>query len=264
MTKEKTQHIHRLFSILLSIVIVIAGICLIAACVGIYKSGDQPFSREAVARAFTPIAIPVYLCLILTIIGFIWELISPISFKKAKTDRPYRLILERLQENRDMSQCDTTIREAIATEHKKRRQLSIISTAIICIASVIFLIYACNSNNFDNTDSNGSVIKAMWVLIPCMAAAFACGLFCIINNEKSLKAEIELIKQAPVSDRTSSAKEGSKESNNADNSARNTMIIRVVVLAAAVALVLIGYFTGGTADVLTKAINICTECIGLG
>lgn len=264
MTKEKTQHIHRLFGILLSIVIVIAGICLIVACVDIYRSGDQPFSREAVAKAFKPIAIPVYLCLILTIIGFIWELISPISFKKAKSDKPYRLILDRLQESRDMSQCDTTIREAISTEHRKRKQLSIISTAIICIASVIFLIYACNSNNFDNTDINGSMIKAMWVLVPCMAAAFACGLFCIINNEKSLKAEIDLIKQVPVSSKTRSAKEGSLESKNTDNSARNTMIIRVVVLAAAVALIMFGYFADGTVDVLTKAINICTECIGLG
>ncbi|MBQ8324841.1 MAG: thioredoxin [Clostridia bacterium] len=32
----------------------------------------------------------------------------------------------------------------------------------------------------------------------------------------------------------------------------------------AVALIVLGRTSGGAADVLTKAINICTECIGLG
>ena len=36
------------------------------------------------------------------------------------------------------------------------------------------------------------------------------------------------------------------------------------ILAAAVLLLIWGFVSGGAADVLTKAINICTECIGLG
>ena len=40
--------------------------------------------------------------------------------------------------------------------------------------------------------------------------------------------------------------------------------IRYALLIAAAALALFGFFSGGTADVLTKAVNICTECIGLG
>ena len=257
MTKENTQRIHRIFSILLSVVIVIAGLCLIVACVGIYQSGDKPFSREAVAKAFKPIAIPVYLCLILTIIGFIWEFFSPLSFKKAKSNKPYRLILSRLQETHDISTCDTSLRDAISAEQKKRKKLSIISTVIICAAGIIFLIYACNSGNFDKTDINGSMIKAMWVLIPCLAVSFACGLFTIISNDKSLRAEIELMKKIPVL-------KGSSKPENTEISSRKTMIIRAVILIAAVALILLGYFSDGTADVLTKAINICTECIGLG
>lgn len=40
--------------------------------------------------------------------------------------------------------------------------------------------------------------------------------------------------------------------------------LRWVLLAVAVALILWGFLAGGADDVLTKAVNICTECVGLG
>ncbi|MBQ8683609.1 MAG: thioredoxin [Clostridia bacterium] len=40
--------------------------------------------------------------------------------------------------------------------------------------------------------------------------------------------------------------------------------MRYGVLAVGLALLVYGFATGGIADVLTKAVNICTECIGLG
>lgn len=40
--------------------------------------------------------------------------------------------------------------------------------------------------------------------------------------------------------------------------------LRVVLLACAVGLLALGAANGGMRDVLVKAINICTECIGLG
>ena len=41
-------------------------------------------------------------------------------------------------------------------------------------------------------------------------------------------------------------------------------ILRAVVLIAAVLLIIAGIVNGGALDVLVKAINICTECVGLG
>lgn len=43
-----------------------------------------------------------------------------------------------------------------------------------------------------------------------------------------------------------------------------TKITRLVVLGVAIAVLICGFAFGGYADVLTKAVNICTECIGLG
>ena len=43
-----------------------------------------------------------------------------------------------------------------------------------------------------------------------------------------------------------------------------TKITRLVILGVAIAVLILGFAFGGYADVLTKAVNICTECIGLG
>ncbi len=45
---------------------------------------------------------------------------------------------------------------------------------------------------------------------------------------------------------------------------KKIIITRLVILLTAIAILILGFFAGGYADVLTKAVNICTECIGLG
>ena len=45
---------------------------------------------------------------------------------------------------------------------------------------------------------------------------------------------------------------------------RLVMWVRIIVLAAAAAMIIAGALNGSLRDVLIKAINLCTECIGLG
>lgn len=257
MTKENVQRIHRIYSILLSIVIVVAGICLIVACVDIYQSGDKPFSREAVADAFSSIAIPVYLCLIMTIIGIIWEFVSPTTIKDAKPEKPYAHMVKKLYAKKDLTQCEDTLRTKIMKEQKSRKIHYIIRTVLLCVASIIFLIYALNKDNFHQSEINDSMIKAMMVLLPCLAVSFAYTLFTVIYNEKSLQREIELLKQAPAATETFTK----DETNHSD---KIIFITRIALLVVGLGILIYGYVAGGTVDVLTKAINICTECIGLG
>ncbi|MBE7080094.1 MAG: thioredoxin [Clostridiales bacterium] len=39
---------------------------------------------------------------------------------------------------------------------------------------------------------------------------------------------------------------------------------RIVLAVCGAVLVVVGIFNGGMASILEKAINICTQCIGLG
>ena len=45
---------------------------------------------------------------------------------------------------------------------------------------------------------------------------------------------------------------------------KKVKIIQLSILGFAIVIALIGALLGGYSDVLTKAVNICTECIGLG
>lgn len=49
-----------------------------------------------------------------------------------------------------------------------------------------------------------------------------------------------------------------------DKELRGKNVLRVVLMILSVVLIVLGIANGGLWDVLVKAINICTECIGLG
>ena len=55
-----------------------------------------------------------------------------------------------------------------------------------------------------------------------------------------------------------------RERGEKDGERRRVTIVRAVVLALAAALIAAGFFDGSVRDVLVKAVNICSECIGLG
>ena len=42
------------------------------------------------------------------------------------------------------------------------------------------------------------------------------------------------------------------------------LYLRLALLGVGIVIFAYGFFAGGTADVMTKAVNICTECVGLG
>lgn len=256
MTKESTMRTHRIYNILFSIVIIIAGICLIIGVLTIYNSGDQPFSRESVAATFSTIAFPVYLTLVMAIISFIWEIISPSNKEETPKAKDYPAMLESLYNKKDFTNAESCVQEEIKALWKNRKMHIWARTIILVICSAIFLFYALNSANFHQSEINDSMINAMKVLIPCSLAAFAYALFVAVHNEKSLQKEFELVKKLPAIQTTIKGEIINEEKRL--NPYRNT------VLVVAIILVIYGFLNGGTIDVLAKAINICTECIGLG
>ena len=75
-----------------------------------------------------------------------------------------------------------------------------------------------------------------------------------------MEQEIELLKQLPNADNAMSVQHGDAT----DKSERQVKLFRTAFLCVGLFLLIYGFISGGTVDVLTKAINICTECIGLG
>lgn len=256
MTTQHSDRIRRIYSIVLSTVLVIAGLCLMAACYRIYTTADGTFSREIVAAHFGRIAFPVYLCLALVIGSFLLELFFPGTVKKVVSEKNELLILQRLQNKTDLENCDTNLQAAVRKERRSRKCHKAVTLLVLAAGSVIFLCYALNGNNFHQREITDSLIQAMYLLIPCMAVPFGYAVFAAYHSRASIRREISLLKQAESTRSPAPAA--------AVPSGKTGTILRWVILAVAAVLLIWGYCIGGTADVLTKAINICTECVGLG
>lgn len=129
MNNESMVRIHRIYNIVFSIVLVIAGICLIAGCLSIYFSGDQPFSRESVAATFSGIALPVYLAIAMTVINIVWGILSPIDTKKKPIQK---------KGNRKVSSTEEEI-DFDAPEKKQRpyRNAILIAAIILIVAGLL-------------------------------------------------------------------------------------------------------------------------------
>lgn len=101
MTKENIIRLRRIYKIILSISIIVAGICFIVGCLSIYYSGNG-YSRDIVAKTFSKINILVYICFALIIGDIIWESISPSTakvkvFKKKNDNTPNAPIEKKLK-----------------------------------------------------------------------------------------------------------------------------------------------------------------------
>lgn len=252
MTNEKNILIHRIFAILISALTVIAGACFIAGCLSIYNSGPSPYTPEAVSETFSKYCIPIYSCAVFVFLGIIIDIFLPDSRKNAPFPRQPQHIIERLTKKRDILNSGAEIQKQINDLRKKRKSLQLLCLAISAICAAVFLGYSFNRNLFYRETINETIIKAMIVLIPCFAVAAVFMIFVSYKCIGLMEAEAELLKQCPEKD---------SEVTQVNSYAG---IIRSILLILAVAILVYGIVSGGTADVLTKAKNICTECIGLG
>ena len=256
MTNERNARLHRIYGILLSASIAVAGICLIWACVGIYRSGDRPFSREAVAAAFSPIALPVYLCLALVIGGFLLNLILPEAKAKLKITKNPAMLLKIFRAKVDLAKCSQELQSALLAEAGKRRKNRCIAGLLLAVGGAVFFFFALQKDAFHQSQISESMARNISILAACLAPAFIFGIFAAYQGRKSMEAEIALLKTVPA--------EAKITAQAAPSCGKCLAVVRTVIIVAAVVGLIYGFCTGGTADVLTKAVNICTECVGLG
>ena len=252
MTDKRSAVLRRVYPIALSAVLVITGICLMVQCLRIYTSPEGVFTPEIVAESFAPIAIPCYLCLVMVVLGFF----LPAQSKKLLPEKNYELILEKLHAKTDLDSCSEELRGAVMQEQKRRRQLKYTTFFLLCMGAVEFFSYALKADAFHQHEINASMIQAMACLVPCVAIPFGCAIFAAYQNKASIRREIDLLKSADAP-RAVPAQAPQK-------AGMSPALLRWAFLAVALGILVYGYAAGGTADVLTKAINICTECVGLG
>ena len=247
-----SKAIGKIIGILLSISIIVTGICMMMQCLSIYNSGDKPFSREAVALAFDKIAVLVYICIALTVISFIYNFFIEGVFSQKLTIKNSDFTIKAISVKKDLPN-----NEIVAKERRIRKLHTIILTILVLVGFACFFAYSFLPSSFHQSEINASMIKAMIVFCISITIPFIYSIICIFIHERSRKRELnairEILKDAPA------------KTINESSAKCNTLIyIKIILTVIGLAILLYGLFSGGTADVLTKAINICTECIGLG
>ena len=283
MSKQTVKRIHLAYGIVLTLLLITVGILLTVSCVTIYKSGDRPFSTESIRAQFSAIALPVYLCIIWAVGGFVLALALPLEKSKLKSRVSLEVTLARLSGKLDLSKCPYELEKNIRRQRTLRQIFVWVNVVLYVVGATRALIYALNKNNFPAADGqfNAEVLQGTLTVALYLAPPFLYSIVTSLLNREFRKREIALIKEAIALCATRpDLCRAPDESTNANGSracpiekAKSVFakhqktiltVVRCAVLAIGIVFVLLGIFNGGMNDVVQKAIKICTECIGLG
>lgn len=147
----------------------------------------------------------------------------------------------------------TDLPEAARAEESLRRKVYWGTGAVTAFCAVMSLIYLLNQENFRSWDLEMVMSRMLTHTLPWIMAAFAAVIAASIVCRRSMEREIRVLRGIP----------GNKTPDPPSRPSR-LGYVRTALYVLAVILVVTGIGNGGMRDVLIKAINICTECIGLG
>ena len=260
MSEQTKKKIKLIYSALLSVLLIITGILLVAACVSIYRLGDRPFTVENISNAFSKIAIPVWITVGAVVVGAVLALVFPEKERRLKAKYERKVTLSRMLCRLDKEKAPIEVLCKIEKEEKLRKMLRIFATALSVIVSLPAVIHSLNFENF-TADYNANVITACAFIIPCSVIVMGIAVAFICLEDMSLVREIECIKSALTE---SGIKGPAKNVACASERSKAVLYTRIAVAVVSLVFIVLGILNGGMADVLSKAIHICTECIGLG
>lgn len=236
-------------------------VCLLLCwqAVDIYLTGNSPdnfsapgvrispvYSREIVSSRFEAFA-PVFF-------GYLVLVVAGLLLQAAASERPRPkaafLAEDRL---RILYANAEQIPSEAAAEQRRRRTVWLIAGAVILLCAVFSGVYLFNPENFSSLDLEKVVGSMVLHVAPWVAVGLAAAAAAVILNSQSILREVEILKSVPKKQAEQPAEKKSL-----------VPPLRLALLAVAVVFIALGVTNGGLWDVLVKAINICTECIGLG
>jgi FtsH-binding integral membrane protein len=255
-----SKRITRVWDWLTAGLTVATGICLMAGCISIYRSGDRPFSPESIAAQFGNIAWLVWLTVAAIIVGIALHLLFPDEKGRVKAIREEKDILGGLK-TKAGTVTDGVLSEQLAKAQRGARTAHVLFCSVLGVASSQLFLFFFEPFRFSIEHLNRDILQfAVLFGISCGIVLITM-IICVYLTRKSLKQQIHLYKAAIAEGKCDGIPPAPAAKKN--TSAAIT-IARVAVAAAAVIFIVLGMMNEGILDVLGKAIAICTECIGLG
>ena len=267
MSLETNKKIRLIYGIVLSVLVVLAGVCLMVACMQIYQSGGgvkdaRPFTPESVAEAFECIAIPIWLCVGGIAVGALLTLCIPLEEnKKIKGRVDPQVIITRLRKKVNFANCDEALLKDIKKEKNCRLIVNISASVVSALMATPAVFCFAQPTKFAPEGDADNVVVAVCCAFFGAVVALAAWVGATFLKAHSLQKELALIKQAF---KVSPLANIPQEDVAINDKHVALWTVRGVVLAAAVVLMILGITGGGTTDVWENAVRICSSCIGLG
>ena len=227
-------------------------------CIDIYAAGNAPenltadgvhieqvYRADDVGARLTTLAIPAAAYAVLIAVTAIVQHRAPKKPEASAMTADNRLRL--------MKRRVTELPEAAKYEETLRRSIWIATAAVLLLCAVMAGLFLLNGDNFVSWDLEVVMGEMLVHTAPWAAVALLAVYVALRACDKSCLREAEALrgqptgKPAPLQEKPFPAS-----------------VLRADLYAAAIVFIVLGVMNGGLRDVLVKAINICTECIGLG
>ena len=270
MRVERTERIRRIYSIAVGASVVALGIAFICVAADIYYSGRGTgvvYTRDIAASRLTALAIPFVILIGLIVCGVIFPLYD-VKAKRAPEDG-LKLLLAKKPTGGEGEEY-----EAANARYVKLAKIRLIvwccalGLTLGCI--IAELVYLLNTSHFTSDNITAEIFAMVKNVLPWVAASFAVLIAAAVANGILARKQLAELKTL--------IKTGNKQPQGEKYGTQSRLariisvlssdialwVVRGVVLVVAVTFIILGALNGGANDVLVKAINICTECIGLG
>ncbi|MDE6504505.1 MAG: hypothetical protein K2L42_01395 [Clostridia bacterium] len=271
----KAKQVRLYYGIFLSAFTCVMGVLFIVQAVSILADGgwiQGAFTREIVAERLFPISIPFYIWIVAVIAGLILSVIFPVkvgSVNKVSERVTQKRLSARLPQG-EGEDYNKQIKQ-IATEKRSRTIVYSVCAALCFASAIACAVYLLTPANYTASSINGAMLNMLinagpWILV-AFAACIGMALyekFSLLREITVLKALISSNKGNPVIKADVSIPAALVKFKKVLASKYTVWSIRGGVAVIAITFIFLGIFNEGARDVLVKAINICTECIGLG
>ena len=276
MNQEKILKIHRISRLVSTVLVPLFGASYGISALCIYLGGgDSPYTRETVGT-YLLYLLPIT---ILTVIAVALAGVSYALLNKGKDTlkaiisprnslyrlyRRYRVSAINRKSRGEGDKCliaTPEVYDTIASYHKKRLWVNAAYSLTALASIVLSLIFILNMNAYTVDDLNGSVIRAFLLSLPALTVISGGAFIMFGYFAKSYSAESDQLK-ALIASTTPTEVPLSPSYEREKTLAKHVAKIAVIILAAV--FITLGIINGDLNSVISKAVAICTECIGLG
>lgn len=265
---QKTEKIRLIYAVFIAIFTVAIGLAIICVAADIYYSGkgaDVIYSREIVGARLEKLAIPLIIYIATVIVGAVFPLYEVKANKRSEDS--LKKLTSRMPASGEGE-------EYVAAQkaYKKYEMIKYIAwgiaSAFALASAIASLCYLCDTANFAGEDTKLAILGLVKLVMPltiCSLALFvAASVVSGIFAKKQIKEMGTLIKHGEGKKESTPIENAKDKAESIANHPITVWAVRGVIAVIGIVFIIVGALNGGAHDVLIKAINICTECIGLG